>query len=536
MTTNFKHFIVTRFNLRRKDGEWKFDKLGNPVLTDQWMKRRMNLFENFCYPSVKNQSSKNYEWLVYIDRRTDQKYVNALEKLANDHGSMSLIKVDSYAEFQEQYSVDILSRTSEEATHIISTRLDNDDMIHEDFVSTIQICFKGQSYLAINFLKVYILDLNKENRLNIDYQFSNHFVSLIEKKEEKGILGCYSKGDRFWNEQGKVTQIVNDIYCAELISEHNILNDFRGFPIIRKTSLQKFGIPFLYGYNSFNVFKQFRKISLRKYLKYKTMIISRSFNLMMLMLFMLAFSNQTKAQAEVDSLNQITKSLVEGLVKLEPDQVMQMEIFLDGESFPVHKMSGERIRGEQLRDILMSRQYIPDFYADGNQMIKLAMLRPLSDEEKKIQKIMVENRYKESEMVGKNAMFFSVKDITGDEYSLEDLKGKIIVNNFWFIGCKPCQMEIPDLNKLVKKYKKEVVFLGFALDDLASLESFKKKRKFLYNIIPNSEEVAKLYGVTNYPTHVIIDQNSKIAFYQSGLGPMLMRDIERSIDDLLKKL
>ena len=49
-----KHYLLTRFNLTFK--EWKTSKNGELVLTDKWLKNRFELFENYCLPSVKNQT------------------------------------------------------------------------------------------------------------------------------------------------------------------------------------------------------------------------------------------------------------------------------------------------------------------------------------------------------------------------------------------------------------------------------------------------------------------------------------------------
>jgi cytochrome oxidase Cu insertion factor (SCO1/SenC/PrrC family) len=53
-------------------------------------------------------------------------------------------------------------------------------------------------------------------------------------------------------------------------------------------------------------------------------------------------------------------------------------------------------------------------------------------------KKMQEEMQNQSDLVGTKALGFSATDINGKEYSLDSLKGKIIVMNFWFIQCKPC--------------------------------------------------------------------------------------------------
>ena len=54
---------------------------------------------------------------------------------------------------------------------------------------------------------------------------------------------------------------------------------------------------------------------------------------------------------------------------------------------------------------------------------------------------------------------FAAVDMNGNSYSLGILKGKVVVINFWFVECKPCVIEMPELNEIVEKYKsEEVVF------------------------------------------------------------------------------
>ncbi|MGK0324190.1 MAG: thiol-disulfide isomerase/thioredoxin, partial [Psychroserpens sp.] len=63
-----------------------------------------------------------------------------------------------------------------------------------------------------------------------------------------------------------------------------------------------------------------------------------------------------------------------------------------------------------------------------------------------------------------------LEDIEGNSHTLESLKGKVVVINFWFINCKPCVAEIPDLNKLKAKFNnKDAVFVAIALDSKPSL-------------------------------------------------------------------
>jgi thiol-disulfide isomerase/thioredoxin len=95
---------------------------------------------------------------------------------------------------------------------------------------------------------------------------------------------------------------------------------------------------------------------------------------------------------------------------------------------------------------------------------------------------------------------------------------------------------MPELNKLVENYiNKDVIFLGFAMNKKSKLESFLKKTNFSYTIISDSEKVVADYKVTGFPTHIIVDKDSKVVFSTSGLGPTTIAGIEKTIEQLIKK-
>ncbi|WP_041346993.1 TlpA family protein disulfide reductase [Niastella koreensis] len=115
------------------------------------------------------------------------------------------------------------------------------------------------------------------------------------------------------------------------------------------------------------------------------------------------------------------------------------------------------------------------------------------------------------DMVNKPAPTWTVKDIYGKTLSLQNLKGKVVVLNFWFTSCSPCIREMPHLNELVAQYSgKEVVFIAFANNDEASIRAFLEKRPFHYAKVPNSKLVNDLYNIDSWPTSFVIDKEGKI--------------------------
>lgn len=77
--------------------------------------------------------------------------------------------------------------------------------------------------------------------------------------------------------------------------------------------------------------------------------------------------------------------------------------------------------------------------------------------------------------VSNNAPDFVATALSGRTYKLSNLKGKIVVINFWSVKCPACEYETPDLNRLVEDYKnKDVVFLAFAHDAQPKVQNFCK--------------------------------------------------------------
>lgn len=131
----------------------------------------------------------------------------------------------------------------------------------------------------------------------------------------------------------------------------------------------------------------------------------------------------------------------------------------------------------------------------------------------------------------------NVSDINGNKLQSKELKGKILVINFWFINCPPCRQEIPELNQLVQDYKdaENVKFIGIALDDRFEIKDFLQKFPFHYQQVANGRTTAQLYGVEAFPTHVIVDAYGKVYFHTTGSPFQLFRWMRITIDELLAK-
>lgn len=120
---------------------------------------------------------------------------------------------------------------------------------------------------------------------------------------------------------------------------------------------------------------------------------------------------------------------------------------------------------------------------------------------------------KHSKMEGLPFPEFDLTDLNGNLYTNENTKGKTLILKTWFINCKACVAEFPDLNELVNKYKlkNDIIFVSLALDSKSELESFLQKKGFEYKVVPNQRDfIEKKLNLQIYPTHIIVDRNGII--------------------------
>jgi thiol-disulfide isomerase/thioredoxin len=126
-----------------------------------------------------------------------------------------------------------------------------------------------------------------------------------------------------------------------------------------------------------------------------------------------------------------------------------------------------------------------------------------------------------SDLAGKDAPPFEVKDLAGKAYSLGGLKGKPILLDFWATWCTPCRNSVPVVEKLYREYKgRDLVVLSVNTgEDRALVEEFLKKNP-LDTPAPLSgdSDILEAYKVHAYPTFILIGRDGKVAAEQIGFS------------------
>ena len=110
---------------------------------------------------------------------------------------------------------------------------------------------------------------------------------------------------------------------------------------------------------------------------------------------------------------------------------------------------------------------------------------------------------------------FESKDIAGKAVKLSNLKGKVVLLDFWATWCPPCRVEIPNLLGIFRQFKnKDFVLISVSLDrDLQAARKFVKDKEMDWVHIIDMEagrEIATLYQVEYIPSTFVIGRKGKI--------------------------
>ncbi|MGZ3457206.1 MAG: TlpA family protein disulfide reductase [Archangium sp.] len=127
----------------------------------------------------------------------------------------------------------------------------------------------------------------------------------------------------------------------------------------------------------------------------------------------------------------------------------------------------------------------------------------------------------------------------GGTLSLTDLKGKVVMLDFWATWCPPCQAEMPSLLKLAKEYEgKGLVFVAASRDDMPDAPMY--VQEFVQSRMPDlgqyvvyaPDEMAAAFEVTALPTLYFLDKQGKVVDAQRGMleEGALRRRIERALE------
>ena len=129
---------------------------------------------------------------------------------------------------------------------------------------------------------------------------------------------------------------------------------------------------------------------------------------------------------------------------------------------------------------------------------------------------------------------FSLTDTNGKPLNLADLKGKVVLLDFWATWCAPCKVEIPHFVEMQKKYGPQgLQIVGLSIDDDAKpVREFTQKMGMNYPVAMADEKLTTQYGgILGLPVAFMIDKNGNIV--SKFVGETKPEVFEQEIQKLL---
>ncbi|MFN2455676.1 MAG: peroxiredoxin family protein [Pyrinomonadaceae bacterium] len=125
---------------------------------------------------------------------------------------------------------------------------------------------------------------------------------------------------------------------------------------------------------------------------------------------------------------------------------------------------------------------------------------------------------------------WTVKSLDGRDVSIADLRGKVVVLNFWATWCLPCIAEMPSLQRLYEKTKDEgVMIVCISPEESETVARFVKEKGYTFPVYTLSGDPPAVFKSEIVPTTFILSSDGKVAFKHAGAAKW---DDEKSVDFL----
>lgn len=184
------HLVCTRFNLALDfGGEKRFDSSvpkGRPWLDEEYLKSRFELFEYYTFYSLKRQSNQNFVWLVMFHQDTPEKYKEKIRRFQLEMPQFTPLFFTSEESAKMPQLIEDYIKKNYEGYYVITTRIDNDDLVHDTFIEKIREAYEEKDKIKfVSFINGLQYDKRKKQILKFNYP-DNHFISLFTDSTKLG--------------------------------------------------------------------------------------------------------------------------------------------------------------------------------------------------------------------------------------------------------------------------------------------------------------------------------------------------------------
>jgi peroxiredoxin len=117
---------------------------------------------------------------------------------------------------------------------------------------------------------------------------------------------------------------------------------------------------------------------------------------------------------------------------------------------------------------------------------------------------------------------FTLKSLAGDNIRLADLKGQVVLINFWASWCGPCRQEMPVLDRLHQRYRDTgFAVLGVNVEgEVAPARDLAQKTGVTFPVLIDAgQQISKLYDLKAMPSTVVVDRDGRVRYVHRGYKP-----------------
>ncbi len=133
---------------------------------------------------------------------------------------------------------------------------------------------------------------------------------------------------------------------------------------------------------------------------------------------------------------------------------------------------------------------------------------------------------------------FTLRSADGRNVRLDELRGQVVLVNFWATWCGPCREEMPRLDALYAKYRKSgFVLLAVNIDDdpKVALATAAKLGVSFPVLLDTDKKVSKQYELSTMPSTVVVDRDGKLRYTHHGYRAGVEAEYDQQIRGLLKE-
>ncbi len=136
-------------------------------------------------------------------------------------------------------------------------------------------------------------------------------------------------------------------------------------------------------------------------------------------------------------------------------------------------------------------------------------------------------------ILNENDYQFTLEDINGTPFILQDFSNEVLFINFWASWCPPCRAEMPEIEKLYSEFKDKVKFLLITGEQNEPVKNYLEKYKYNFPVYFQRSKLPVSFNVSTIPHTFVIDRNGNILFSKTGAAKWNSTEFKKFLDSII---